>query len=151
MHAAEKSLAKTCHKLAKWFPEQCKFQVLPNGFLLTLHGDSEFTPAIGVVDGSLVGALDAYDAFLDMLGYECQIERVLFDAERMRFILDAGWSAKYWRKPTPKQLVDQSDFTVDAVAIRMPVKITAMALVLISAVSQESKRRLVKALNPFKK
>lgn len=151
MHAAEKKLSKTCHKLAKWFPEQCRYQVLPNGFLLTLNGDSEFTPAIGVVDGGLVGALDAYDAFLDMLGYECQIERVLFDPERAKFILDAGWSAKYWRKPTPKQLVDQSDFMVDAVAIRMPVKITAMALVLIAATDAEGKRRLWKAVNPFKK
>lgn len=151
MHAAEKALAKACQKVAKWYPDKVRFQKLPSGFLLTVHGDSEFAPTIGVVEQQLVGALDSYDVILDILGYECQIERVLFDPDRVRFVLDAGWSGKYWLKPTPKQIAAQADFSVDTIGSRMPAKISAEAVILMAVVQKESLRRPVRAVKAIMK
>lgn len=146
MHAAEKALRKACHKLATWHPESCRLQIAEDGFILQLHGDSEFVPAIGVMGDQIVGALDSFDAFLDVAGYECQIEKVLFDVTRSQFVVDAGWSGKYWLKDQGKE-----NFTVDTIGNRMPAKITAMCLVFIAAIERESRRRTKNAVKKFLK
>lgn len=146
MHIAEKELAKACRKIAKWKRGNCLFQVLPTGFILKMAGDSEMVPTIGVVNEQLVGAQDDFDMFLDLIGYEGQVERVLFDPSRVKFILDAGWSGKYWMKPTPAQ-IKGADFVVDTIGTRFPQKVSALAIILIAAVHREGHRRL---LHPFK-
>lgn len=158
MHAVEKALRKSCSKIAKWYPDKCALTLMPDGFLLKMHGDSQFTPTIGVIKDDVIGAMDDYDMFLDMIGWECQAERVLFHPERKRFVLDAGWGAKLWRKPeqeTQKTLTateeGEHDFMVDAIASRMPTKLAATVLALIVAQQRESTRRIKRALNPFKK
>ena len=156
MHEIEKALSKATRKIAKWNKDKCSYQVLPNGFILKMHGDATMLPTIGVVDDQLIGAQDDFDMFLDMLGYEGQVERVLFDPSKVKFILDAGWSGKYWRKPTPKQTLtdtqgERADFVVDTIPVRLPSKISAIALILIAASQQSSRRKIKEALNPFRK
>lgn len=143
MHKAEVELAKACRKMMVWFPGQVRFEKHEKGFILKLHGDSEVVPTIGVIDGQIIGAQDDFDIMLDIIGYEAQVERVLFDAERKTFILDAGWSGKYWKKPeteTQKTLTateeGKRDFMVDTIGVRLPHKITALAVCFIAAVSR---------------
>jgi hypothetical protein len=152
MEKAERELGKACNKLAKWFRQECQYQKLPTGFIVRMAGDSVNVPTIGIVDEQLIGAQDDFDMFLDLLGYEAQVERVLFDPTKVKFILDAGWSGKFWRKPTPGQVAERDDFVVDTIPIRMPSKVSAIAVALIAATEREGKRRIVnKVLHPFKK
>ena len=152
MHQAEKELVKAMRKIAKWYRIETMYQVLPTGSILKLNSDSQMTPTIGIVGDQIVGAQDDYDIFIDLLGYEGQVERVLFDPTKAKFILDAGWSGKFWRKPTKGQIENEEDFVVDAIAVRLPVKIAALAVVLIAIVERESRRRLKQTLlKPLKR
>lgn len=146
MHSVEKKFRKTCEKIAKKHVGSCSFRVLPIGFTLSMAGDSEMVPTIGLVNDDLVGSLDDFDAFLDLVGYESQIERVLFDPERARFILDAGWSGKYWRKPTEANVERREDFVVDTIGTRLPSKISVAVVMLIAAVERDSRFSLLKLL-----
>jgi len=153
MHKAELELGKACRKIAKWYPDKVAFQKHDQGFILKLHGDQQMVPTIGVMNGQLIGAQDDYDIMLDVIGYEAQIERVLFDAERKTFILDAGWSGKYWPKPEQQTQVSltateegKRDFMVDTIGVRLPHKITALAVCLIAATVRHGRKRLGKKL-----
>lgn len=133
MKAAEKELAKTCAKLMKWCPGKVMFQKIPEkGFILKMAGDSEMVPTIGVIGDQLIGSQDDFDMFLELVGYEAQTERVLFDPERRRFIMDAGWTAKFWKLDQERE-----NFVIDTIGNRVPSKVAAIALALIAAVSRE--------------
>jgi len=149
MQTPEKILASAARKIAKWFRAQCSYQLLPNGFILKMNGDSQLLPTIGVVGEQLIGSQDDFDAFLDLLGYEAQVERVLFDPSKVKFILDSGWSSKFWRKPSAADVSGKNDLAVNTVPYRTAGKIGAIALVLVAAVSQERPRQIVKAMKRF--
>ena len=123
-----------------------------SGFLLAMHGTTQTVPTIGILDDQLIGAQDDIDIFLDLMGYEGQVERVLFDPTRAKFILDAGWSGKFWQKPSKIQVSGDKEFVVDTLGSRLPTKVSALAVLFIAAVEREGKRR-VKAIlmRPFHK
>ncbi len=147
MHVAERELGKACERMAKWYRDRVRFRKIADGFLLSLNMEGEMIPTIGVSGQNLVGAQDDFDIFLDLLGYEAQVERVLFDPSKVKFILDAGWSGKYWRKPA-KDNIDKSDLVVDAIGARLPSKISALAICFIAAVGRERRHRFT---HPFSK
>jgi hypothetical protein len=151
VNAVEKKFGQACEKLAKGFPDKVRLQRLQDGFILKTIGDAEMLPTIGVVGQDLIGSLDDFDIFLDILGYECQIERVNFDPEKARYILDAGWTGKYWKKPTEAQ-VKGADFVVDAIENRLPTKISVAAIIFIAAIARDSRFAVLKAVkNVFKR
>jgi len=136
MHAMIKKFRQACEKMAKHYPDQFQLELQEGGFALSVRGANH----IGAVGPDLFGGLDDFDVALDLMGYECQIERVHFDAERQRFILDAGWTGKFWK------LVDdgKSDQVVDTIPNRYPYKISVAVVILISAVDRESRFTLAK-------
>ena len=146
MQTPEKLLSKAAQKIAKWYRAECSYQLLPNGFILKMNGDSQLLPTIGVVGEQLIGSQDDFDAFLNLLGYEAQVERVLFDASKVKHILDAGWSGKFWQKPSAADVAGKTDLAVNTVPYRTAGKIGAIALVLVAAVSQEKPRQMVKGM-----
>lgn len=133
--APEKELRKAAIKLAKKFPADCRIQLLPSkgGFLLIASGEGQFVPTIGVQEDQLIGAQDDFDHFLDLLGYEAQVERVLFDPMLQRYALQRGWAGKFWKTEQKAE-----NFTVDAIASPVNSKVGAMAVCLISAVMRET-------------
>jgi hypothetical protein len=149
MQTPEKILASATRKIAKWYRAECSYQLLPNGFILKMNGDSQLLPTIGVVGEQLIGSQDDFDAFLDLLGYEGQVERVMFDPSKVKFILDAGWSGKLWRKPTADNVAGKTDLAVSTVPYRTAGKIGAIALVLVAAVAQERPHQMVKRVKNF--
>lgn len=152
MHATEKLLEKSCRKIARWFRDKVVIEMLPTGFILKLVSESQMTPTIGIVNEQLIGAQDDFDFFIDLMGYEVQTERVLFDPTKARFILDAGWSGKYWRKPSPEDVAGKTDLLVDTLGSRLPTKTSAIAVLLMSVVEREKRRRTKQAiLHPFQK
>jgi hypothetical protein len=128
-----RSLQKASRKIAKWYPGQVTYRARIDGFTCVIGAG----PTIGFVDNDLWGAQDDFDEFLDLLGFEGQAERVLFDPTRAKFVLDAGWSGKFWRKPT-----DTEEVCVTTIADRFPYKISVSVVMLILATQSETRRRV---------
>jgi hypothetical protein len=145
MQTPEKILASAARKIAKWYRAECSYQLLHNGFILKMNGDSRLLPTIGVVGDQLIGSQDDFDAFLDLLGYEAQVERVLFDPSKVKYVLDAGWCFKVWTKPTERQVLGQEELEILANTNRCRGKVGAISLALMLAVRHEGRRRIGRA------
>lgn len=130
------SLRNACQKVAKMHRDAVRFQVMDGGeFLLSMLGDSEIVPRIGWVDGDLIGSLDDINEFAALIGYEMQIEKVLFDPEKMKYVCGAGWSGKIWRKDS---MVVGGDPVVESLEAMFPSQIAAATLLFIACVKGAS-------------
>jgi hypothetical protein len=151
MHEMSRKFQKAARKIAEYKRNDVRFEILPNrGWLLKMMGDSEFVPAIGMVDDNLIGSQDDVDTFAALLGFEFQVERVLFDAEKAGFRLNAGWAAKYWEMPGEMPNEHQS-FPVDAIVDAAQTKMAASLMALMGIVDRYRMKRFkdrVKRLMP---
>ena len=86
MQTPEKILASAARKIAKWYRAECSYQLLPNGFILKMNGDSQPLPTIGVVGEQLIGSQDDFDAFLDLLDVAAAVRDEPVAAEELNLI-----------------------------------------------------------------
>lgn len=99
-----------------------------------LH-DRNANVTIGMEYGkSVLGGQDGVDYFMGLLGYQGQVERVLFDPEKMRFVIARGWVSKVW------PIDAEEDAEVAALAEATASKATAAMLMLASAAKEHRRK-----------
>jgi hypothetical protein len=99
-----------------------------------LH-DRNANVTIGIEYGkSVLGGQDGVDHFMGLLGYQGQVERVLFDPEKMRYVITRGWTCKVW------PVENEEDTEVTALAEATATKGTA-AMMMLAVAAKEHRRK----------
>ena len=111
-----------------------------NTITVGIYPDVNTFIEIGIQDDYPTGAMDWWLHAINMMGYEAQVNRLTFNPEKQRMVLDPYWSGAFWRKDV------KEEHEVDVASGMYETPYAALTALFVMIVQRERRRRFGRKL-----